>query len=47
MSLLPRLEESKADDQVGYYRRIDNLDSTMSLPTSRPNDKTQHPIPIC
>jgi len=31
---------------VGYHRRIDDLDSIMSVPTSRPNDKTQHPIPI-
>lgn len=36
----------KADDQVGYHRRIDNLDPIMSIPTSCPNDKTQYPIPI-
>jgi hypothetical protein len=36
----------KADDQVGYHRRIDNFDPIMSLPTSCPNDKTQYPIPI-
>jgi hypothetical protein len=37
---------NKADHQVGYHRRIDNLDPIMSIPTSRPNDKTQYPIPI-
>jgi hypothetical protein len=36
----------KADDQVGNNRRIDHLDPIMSIPTSRPNDKTQYPIPI-
>jgi len=36
----------KADDQVGNNRRIDDFDPIMSLPTSRPNDKTQYPISI-
>ena len=35
-----------ANDQVGNHCCLDNFHSTMSLPTRRPNDKAQHPIPI-
>jgi YidC/Oxa1 family membrane protein insertase len=38
-------EHSKLIRQVGNNRRVDHFNSTVSLPLSRPNDKTQHPIP--